>query len=70
MPAVLVLRNFLEITSENLFESEYLVVVGITFHISSSFSSVSRSRNIAPSLGLVHSEVISSVVGFLGQLNR
>ena len=47
-----------------------VVVAVITFHISSSFSSVSRSKNIAASLGLVHSDVISSVVSFLGQLNR
>ena len=46
-----------------------VVLVVITFHISS-FSSVSRSRNIAASLGLVYSDVISSVVGFLWQLNR
>ena len=35
------------------------VVVVITFHISSSFSSVFRSRNIVASMGLVHSDVIS-----------
>ena len=59
-------RKRARFNKEKITTFSFNIAVVITFHISSSFSLASRSKNITASLGCVHSDVISSIVDFLG----